>query len=478
MLSQILLSLVFVSTAVAQAGQYAQCGGTAWTGPTTCQSGWVCTFSNPFYSQCLPSGTTVTTSQPTNTAGTTSPPTTNTLTGLAGSAPTTPPSTLTGKTPALGWNSWNAYGGDINEAKILAAANQFVSLGLKTAGYVYVNIDDCWAKTTRDSATQRMVPDPIKFPNGISGLASQIHALGLKIGIYSDAGTNTCAGFPGSLGHEVTDATTFNDWGIDYLKYDNCNVPGNWSDSGNPPGGDWYNSNSAIRYRQMTAALAAQSRPIQFSLCIWGNANVWDWGSRVGHSWRMSGDAGATWSYITSIIKTNVAHLSAIKFGAHNDMDMMEIGNGALTIQEQRTHFAAWIFLKSPILLGTDLSKLSSAQLAIIKNAELLAFHQDTTVGAPAVPFTPFTSAPTTSPPEYYAGASSKGTHVFIINTSGSTATKTFTFANVPGLGTSGTWKVHDMWSGADLSGTYTSTSSFTVSVASHDTVAYLITKA
>jgi alpha-galactosidase len=186
----------------------------------------------------------------------------------------------------------------------------------------------------------------------------------------------------------------------------------------------------------------------------------------------MTGDASATWSFISSSIATNAQYLSYVNFYAHNDMDMMEIGNGALTTQEQRTHFAAWIFMKSPILLGTDLSLLTSAQIAIITNKELLAFHQDTTVGTPAMPFTPFSGAPTISPQEYYSGKSSKGTHVFIINTGSSTATKTFNFANVPGLG-SGTYKVHDMWAGADL-GSFTT--SYSVSVAAHDTVAFLVT--
>ncbi|KAK0504825.1 glycoside hydrolase, partial [Armillaria luteobubalina] len=409
---------------------------------------------------------------------------------LADSAPTDPPSTQTGKTPALGWNTWNAYGCDISEAKVLAAANSFIDLGLADAGYEYINIDDCWSKTTRNSTTHRIIPDSTKFPNGISGVANQVHALGLKIGIYSDAGTATCAGFPGSLGMETIDAAAFNEWGIDYLKYDNCNVPGNWSDSGVSAKiisccigsimsiliSISSNSNSAIRYRQMGGALAEQSRPIQFSLCIWGNANVWDWGARVGHSWRMSSDSRATWSYITSIITINVAHLSAIGFYAHNDMDMMEIGNGALTTQEQRTHFAAWAFLKSPIILY--LSKLDETQVALIKNAELLAFHQDITNGSAAYPFTASTGAPTTSPPEYYSGTSSAGVHVFIINTSSSTATKMFTFSNVPELGQTGTWRVHDMWSGTNLSGTYSASSSFSVSVQAHDTVAYRITAA
>ncbi|KNZ72043.1 putative alpha-galactosidase B [Termitomyces sp. J132] len=414
---------------------------------------------------------------------------------LADSAPTTPPSKLTGRLPALGWNSWNAYRCNINETKILAAANQIVSLGLKDVGYEYVNIDDCWASMMRDSTTGRMVPDLNKFPSGIASLATKIHALGLKSGIYSDAGTATCAGYPGSLGTEALDAATFNDWGIDYLKYDNCNVPANWTDVYlliNTEAARWKllvgiarfslvkisykpsNSNTAIRYRQMGAELAAQPRPIQFEICDWGAANVWEWGAKVGHSWRMSGDSGPTWSYITSIININVAHISATTFYAHNDMDMMEIGNGALTIQEQRTHFAAWAFLKSPILLGTDVSYTSF--LSIIKNAELLAFHQDTTIGTAATPFEATTTTPTTTPPEYYSGASSKGIHVFIINTSSGAATKTFTLSNVPGIGTGGTWKFHDMWTGTDLSGTYAATANFSVNVAAHDTVAYLLT--
>ncbi|KAJ7096367.1 glycoside hydrolase superfamily [Mycena epipterygia] len=477
--------LAVASRTLAQSQPFGQCGGQGWTGLTTCTDSWVCVFQNAYYSQCLQvavstttaptsTGTTSTIKTTTSSTGTAST-TSATVTGFPASAPTTPPSNLVGKTPALGWNSWNAYGCNINEAKVLAAASQFGSLGLQAAGYQYINIDDCWPLTTRNSTTKQIVPDPTKFPNGISGVATQVHALGLKLGIYSDAGSATCAGFPGSLGFESIDAATFNAWGVDYLKYDNCNIPANWSDSALPQNGDWYNSNSAIRYRQMTAALAAQARPVQFSLCLWGNYEVWDWGARVGHSWRLSGDSTPTWSYITSIISTAVSHISNDTFGAHGDMDMMEIGNGNLTIQEQRTHFAAWIMLKSPILLGTDLSLLNSTQLAIITNKELLAFHQDLTVGPPAAPFTPFASAPVTSPLEYYSGKSAKGTHVFIINTSATAATKTFTFSAVPGLGTSGTFSVHDMWAGVDLAGTYAASASFSVTVAPHDTVAYFI---
>ncbi|THU95340.1 glycoside hydrolase [Dendrothele bispora CBS 962.96] len=450
--------------AIAQAGEWQQCGGQRWSGASSCISGWTCTFSNEYYSQCLPLGTI--------TGSATRPSATPMQAGI----PTAGPSTQTGRLPALGWNHWNAYKCNITEAKVLAAASAFTSLGLKDAGYEYINIDDCWSLKTRDSKTGQIVPDPAKFPNGISHVASQVHALGLKIGIYSDAGTTTCAGYPASLGREDLDAKTFASWGIDYLKYDNCNVPGNWSDTENPPGGYWYNSNTAIRYRQMGAALAKQSRPIQYDLCLWGLANVWTWGARVGHSWRMSFDSSSTWSYIADIMSINVAHLSAVDFFSHNDMDMMEIGNGALSIQEQRTHFAAWVFMKSPILLGTNLDNLSTEQVSVVTNGELLAFHQDSQFGKPAMPFNASSSMQTTSPPEYYAGQSTKGFHVFITNTHSSTATKIFNFANVPGLG-NGTFKLHDMWTGQDVSGTFFSSSIYPVNVTAHDTVAYLITK-
>ncbi|KAG9223651.1 hypothetical protein CCMSSC00406_0008534 [Pleurotus cornucopiae] len=383
---------------------------------------------------------------------------------IAAAAPTALPSKSTGRLPALGQAfsilaEDNIPPSDINENKTLAAANQFVSLGLKDVGYEYVNIDDCWSRLSRDTSTKRIIPDSTKFPNGINTVASKIHDLGLKMGIYSDAGTATCAGYPGSLGFEAIDAATFSEWGIDYLKYDNCNVPRNWTDVTPIPGNDWY----SLLGRSTEPPLLL--KPTQFSF-------------PYAYGELLTSGTGAhecpTWSYITSIININIAHLSSINFFAHNDMDMMEIGNGALTIQEQRTHFAAWIMFKSPILLGTDLGKLNSTQLAIIKNKELLAFHQDDTIGTPAAPFTARSGAPVTSPPEFYSGKSSKGTHVFIINTSASESTKQFTFANVPGLRAGGTFKVHDMWTGQDLSGTHTS--SFSINVAAHDTAAFLIT--
>ncbi|KAG8791686.1 hypothetical protein FRC16_000327 [Serendipita sp. 398] len=466
MISKGLVLLCLTSWVAAQQSVWGQCGGINWTGPTTCVSGTTCNYVNDWYYQCIPSSTSSSTSRPSSSSSSTRSSSRSTST--TSSTVTSSPTGRVGKLPALGWNSWNAYQGNINEAKILAAANQFITLGLKDVGYQYVNIDDCWSNIAgRDSSTQRIRPDLSKFPNGISSVASKVHSLGLLLGIYGDAGTLTCAGYPGSLGYENIDAATFAEWGVDYLKYDNCYVPSNWTDNSNYA--DWGQSNSAKRFRQMGTALAAQSRPIQYSLCIWGQAKVWTWGATVGQSWRMSGDSSATWSYITSIISTNSNYLNYVNFYSHNDMDMMEIGNGALTIQEQRSHFAMWVALKSPILLGTDLSRLTTEQLNIIKNKELLAFSQDGTVGAPAKPY----GTINTTPAEYYAGKSSKGTHVFILNTSASSSTKTITFASVTGLASASRYKIHDMWTGSDVTVTG---SSWSTTLAAHDTGAWLIT--
>ncbi|VDB95294.1 unnamed protein product [Peniophora sp. CBMAI 1063] len=484
------------------ADSYSQCGGMQWTGVTECIAGYACTHQNDQYSQCIPDATfeeerlvvdaeaatplttpsasLLTAVAPSSTfrtssaasiavsSATTSASSSTTTSTIP--APTTPPSKAVGRLPALGWNGWNAYGCDISADKVLAAAQSFVDLGLADVGYEYVNIDDCWMLESRDATTQQQVPDPDKFPDGIAAVADAIHNMGLKIGIYSDAGTSTCGGYPGGLGYETIDAAVYDSWGIDYLKYDNCNVPSNWSDTPDQ-GDDYYNSKTAIRYRIMGAALAENETPVQYSLCLWGVDDPWEWGAKVGHSWRMDYDAQPDWSYITQIMTKNARYLDAITFYAHNDMDMMEIGNGNFTVEEERTHFAAWILMKSPILLGTDLSKLSSDQVAIVSNPALLAFHQDSSVGEPAKPFTSSTSD-TTSPPSFYAGTSSKGTHLFIVNLNDTKASYTVNFADVPGLGL-GSYVLQDMWTGKNL-GNFSG--NYTASVAAHDTVAILAT--
>jgi len=221
----------------------------------------------------------------------------------------------------------------------------------------------------------------------------------------------------------------------------------------------------------MGAAIANNDPPMEYDLCIWGDAHVWTWGARVGHSWRMAGDSSPTWEYIKKIMSINVKHLSSVDFFAHNDMDMMEIGNGNFTIEEKRTHFAVWAFMKSPILHGTDLAALSPEEVEIITNAELIAFHQDNTVGKPAFPFTS-THSISTDPPQFYSGRSAKGIHVFIVNTNDDPTTFKLDFVDVPGL-TSSSASVHQMWTSADL-GVFTT--SFDITLAPHDTAALLVT--
>jgi alpha-galactosidase len=196
-------------------------------------------------------------------------------------------------TPQMGFNDWNAYGCNVSESLIKATALAMHDDGMQAAGYQYVNIDDCWMSQSRNAAGQ-LVPDPTKFPDGISGTASYVHSLGLKLGIYEDAGTATCAGYPGSLGHETTDAQSFASWGVDYLKYDNCN------NTGIP---------AQTRYTTMRDALAATGRPIVFSLCNWGQESVWTWGAGVGNSWRTTGDINAGYAgMLSNFHRVHVRH--------------------------------------------------------------------------------------------------------------------------------------------------------------------------
>ncbi|KAI1284675.1 glycoside hydrolase family 27 protein [Xylaria sp. FL0933] len=408
----------------------------------------------------------------------------------------------TGRLPALGWNSWNAYHCDINESLILDAANAMVAGGFKDAGYNYVNIDDCWSvKDGRDNETQQIIPDPTRFPNGISGVADKIHALGLKIGIYSSAGTETCAGYPASIGYESIDAASWAAWGIDYLKYDNCNVPSNWTDECNacvyslndpdnyvngtcvdsddycPAGYDYTQSNSAKRYAIMRDALQAQNRTILYSLCSWGTAGVEQYGNETGNSWRMSDDIQNEFKYVLSILNMNTFNLNDVDFWGHPDADMLEVGNGGLTTAEERTHFAFWAAMKSPLLIGTNLDTASDDSKAILLNKYLIAFNQDDVYGAPAKPYkwgtNPDFTFNATNPAEFWSGESQQGTLVLMLNTLADNRNMTADFSEIPSLGADGTYNVLDVWTGQDMGSL---SSSVTVEVASHDTAVFLFT--
>jgi alpha-galactosidase len=268
-------------------------------------------------------------------------------------------------TPQMGFNNWNATHcrAAFNASMAEGVADAFVSRGLKAAGYTYVNIDDCWALPDRD-ARGNLVPDPVRFPHGIKAVADYVHAKGLKFGLYSSAGTKTCDnhGFPGGLGHERQDAELWASWGVDYLKYDNCNNTG---------------TDARARYRAMGDALRATGRPILYSVCEWGADQPWTWAPALGNSWRTTGDIADSWSSMIGIAHQNQPLARYARPGAWNDPDMLEVGNGGMTDTEYRTHVSLWSEMAAPLLIGSDPRRASAATLAILKNTEVIAVDQD-----------------------------------------------------------------------------------------------------
>ena len=277
-----------------------------------------------------------------------------------------------GQLPAMGWNSWNTFDCDVDEQMIREMADAMVESGMKDAGYEYINIDDCW-HGERDQDGNIQVSKE-HFPSGMKALAEYVHAKGLKLGIYSDAGNTTCAGRPGSRGHEYQDAKTYADWGIDYLKYDWCDT-----DKLNPEGA----------YTTMRDALHATGRPILYSICEWGDNQPWEWATDIGHSWRISGDiypcwdCGYSWGSWSSWgvlkildMRKDLNLRQYAKRGQWNDMDMMEVGNG-MTAAEDRSHFSLWAMLNSPLIAGNDLRTMSKQTLDILTNKDIIALNQD-----------------------------------------------------------------------------------------------------
>ncbi|MFJ7071521.1 NPCBM/NEW2 domain-containing protein [Streptomyces sp. NPDC098781] len=268
-------------------------------------------------------------------------------------------------TPPMGFNNWNSTHcrAEFNESMVKGIADIFVEKGLKDAGYEYVNLDDCWALPSRD-ANGKLVPDPVRFPNGIKAVADYVHAKGLKLGIYTSAGTKTCntAGFPGALGHEYSDARQFADWGVDYLKYDNCNNQG---------------VDAKLRYTTMRDALKATGRPIVYSICEWGENKPWEWAADVGQLWRTTGDISDNWGSMLSILKQNLPLAPHAGPGHWNDPDMLEVGNGGMTDTEYRSHFSMWAIMAAPLLIGSDLRSASAETLEILGNRDVIAVDQD-----------------------------------------------------------------------------------------------------
>ncbi len=419
-------------------------------------------------------------------------------------------------TPPMGWSSWNTFRQNINEKVILDIAKAVKESGLADAGYVYINLDDCWQSSMRDE-NGRLQGDFSTFPHGIKWLVEQINSLGLKVGIYSSNGTLTCEDLPASLYNEQIDAETFAEWGIEYFKYDYCHhvpipteapyidsisiignsienelvyqakdatlkgdakvvneedgktyVKGLCSSLGTiefnnievPEDGEYVFTlimrkntskgqfcvvtvngtdkydfliaeqkafsregrrqikitlkagtntisitnpvaspmdSAAMQYERMGKELVkatkkyaqennCEEKRILFSICEWGWNKPWKWGGKAGNIWRTTGDIQPNWASVMGIYEFNVRLDKYAGPGAFNDPDMLEVGNGNLTFDENKSHFTLWSMMAAPLILGNDIRSFikedgtvdkDNKVLQILTNKEVIAVNQD-----------------------------------------------------------------------------------------------------
>lgn len=357
-------------------------------------------------------------------------------------------------TPPMGWNSWNFYACNVDEGDIKQAADAMVSSGMKAAGYQYIVIDDCWQTGRTSDGT--IIADPVKFPGGMKALADYVHSKGLKFGIYSDAGTQTCQERPGMYGHEVQDANTFASWGVDYVKIDWCHTDG---------------LDAKTRYTIIRDALADTGRPILFSLCNWGYSDVWTWGSAVGNMWRTTGDISDDWGKMLTLIDKNapLANFAGPSKG-WNDADMLFVGNygtgstdgilhigAGMTDTEYRSHFAMWAIMASPLMAGNNMANMNQVTKDILLNKEIIAVDQDP-LGRQGVLVSDLGGLQV-----YSKKLQTSGTRaVVLFNRTGAAANMTVNFSS---LGLNASASVRDLWSKTDK-GTFNN--SYTVNVPSH----------
>jgi len=270
-------------------------------------------------------------------------------------------------TPPMGWNSWNKFACNVSEKLLREQADAMAASGMKDAGYQYIVIDDCWQKS-RD-ADGNIQPDPERFPSGIKALADYVHSKGLKFGLYSDAGSLTCGGRPGSAGHEFQDARQYAKWGVDYLKYDWCHTG---------------TRNAEAAYTIMAKALRESGRDIVLSICEWGDHQPERWAPPIGHLWRTTPDIGDLWDNkeawplgVVNILDRQAELWPYAAPNAWNDPDMLEVGNGGMTTTEYESHFSLWAMLAAPLVAGNDMSRMDADTLRILANMDVVAVDQD-----------------------------------------------------------------------------------------------------
>ena len=360
------------------------------------------------------------------------------------------------QTPPMGWNSWNYFAEKVDDKGVRAAADQLVATGMKDAGYIYVNIDDTW-QGERD-ASGVLHPNS-KFPD-MKALADYVHSKGLKIGIYSGPGPKTCAGYEGSLGHEEQDARMYAAWGIDYLKYDLCSfIPEVMlKQAPHDPAAQMRLMQAA--YDKMGKALKATGRPIVYSLCQYGWDAVWEWAPALGGNlWRTTGDISPDWDRIYGILEQQDGLEKYAGPGHWNDPDMLEVGNGKLSLAENRAHFSMWAMLASPLLAGNDLPNMKPEVREILMNRDVIAIDQDK-LGKQA------SRAYSDGEVEVWTRHLEGGGLAVAVLAAGDSRYSTHPFhLNLARLGLHGSQQAKDLWTGKEM----TLTDNMPVEIKSHD---------
>lgn len=269
----------------------------------------------------------------------------------------------------MGWANWNHYFCDYDESVIRRQADALVATGMRDLGYTYVLIQECIASERDASGLLRV--ETSRFPSGMKRLVDYIHQRGMKAGIYTDVGPNTCFPGPryqGSFNHERQDAATFAEWGVDLVEVDYCNKPVEHS--------------GRELYERMAAAIHETGRPMLLYICSSGNQNPWEWAQGKAQLWRTDADISfekdrANWARILDNFASNARHAVFSGPDSWNDPDMLEVGMPGLSLEEQRTHFSMWAISAAPLWASADLPRASAEVLRMFTNREVVAVDQD-----------------------------------------------------------------------------------------------------
>ncbi|HET7540873.1 MAG TPA: glycoside hydrolase family 27 protein [Polyangiaceae bacterium] len=371
----------------------------------------------------------------------------------------------------MGWASWNSFAAKINASVIKAQADAMVSSGLKDAGYQYVNIDEGWWQGTRDSSGNITI-DTAEWPGGMQAMADYIHGLGLKAGIYTDAGKDGCGyyyptGRPaapgsGSEGHYEQDFLQFSKWGFDFVKVDWC--------GGSKEGLDAKSAYQGIA-DAIAKATAQTNRAMVLSVCNWGEQSPWNWAPALSTMWRTSqdiiyyGDKADLKRVLSNF--DSAQHSTAQSPGHYNDPDMLIVGMSAFTLAQNRTHMALWAISGAPLLAGNKLDGMSAEVKGVLTNREVIAINQDPLAKQGAK------VSDSGGLQVYSKVLSGTGRRaVLLLNRSSAMAQLSVRFTDI-GLGASAT--VRDVWAGSDLG---SKDASYSASVAANDSQLLLVTDA